>query len=391
MNRKRLFSNILSIILFGLLLISAFLQQAFHFLPETENSENRRLSDKPAMRIQKLDPFPQAYEAYYNDHFAFRNQLVKFYAELNLDVFEKCPYPDQVILGKKGQLFLVPKELDNYRRIHLFSAEELSKIESEFLYRKQYLESKGIDYYLAVCPTKYSIYPELLPWYVRKKDTLSRTDQVIGLMRKIGIQVIDLRETLIAAKDSVQEMLFMATDNHWNEIGAFYAYQAIMTEVTPKHPGLTAYQYSDYNVQPFMRDGGNLAVILNKANEIRDRKYYFNPKYKIRTTMIDGSPFPVPAEFDPKEYFKGYFIRDSKLPKMLMVHDSFGKYVQPFFKDSFSRSIFIWDKWQYKLNEPILEAEKPDVYITLCLESLLQGMADNCEMRTLSATAYPHK
>jgi hypothetical protein len=50
-------------------------------------------------------------------------------------------------------------------------------------------------------------------------------------------------------------------------------------------------------------------------------------------------------------------------------------------KHSFSRTIFIWDKWQYKLNESIVEAEKPDIYITITLESLLQSLMENCEYK----------
>jgi len=244
-----------------------------------------------------------------------------------------------------------------------------------------YFEKKGIDYYVAVCPTKYSIYPELLPWYVNPNDTISRTDQFINLLKSIGIQVIDLRKSLLAAKDSVPQELFMATDNHWNEIGAFIAYQDIMSHIIPKHPGVRMLHSSDFHIQPQKRNGGNMAVILNRPIEMRDMRYYFMPLYPNRTSIIQPSPYPAPPDFDEKDYYRGYYMWDSKLPKILIVHDSFGKYVHPYFKDSFSRCTFIWDKWQYKLNEPIVEVEKPDIYVTLCLESLLQGLSDNCEYR----------
>ncbi|MBK7030438.1 MAG: hypothetical protein IPH45_15105 [Bacteroidales bacterium] len=384
MNRKTLVSRITAIVLFALVLCSAFLQQAFHWLPEMPNSENRRLSDKPVLRLNLLDPFPVAYEAYYNDHFAYRNQLVKVYSDLSLNLFNKCPYPDQVILGKKGNLFMVPKELVNYQRTDLFTREDLDKVKSDFLFRKKYLAEKGIDYYFAICPTKYSIYPEYLPWFVQQKDTISRTDQFIGLLKSIGIKVIDLRPALLAAKDSIPEGLFMATDNHWNDIGGFVGYQEIMKNIRHNFPGLKMKQSSDYNIQTMWRDGGNLAVILNKAKEMRDRRYFFNPKYKVTTSLIQPCPYQVPEEFEAKEYFKGYTQSDASLPNILIIHDSFGQYVQSYFKDSFSRTVFIWDKWQYKLNESILEQEKPDIYVTLCLESLLKGLADNCEFKTIS-------
>jgi hypothetical protein len=35
---------------------------------------------------------------------------------------------------------------------------------------------------------------------------------------------------------------------------------------------------------------------------------------------------------------------------------------------NFSESVFIWDKWQYKMNEAIFEKEKPEVFIQIVFE-----------------------
>lgn len=383
MKRRIVFSNYLLTILFILVISSAAIQQWFKILPEMPNQENRALNPMPDINPARLDPFPRLFEAYYNDHFAFRNQFMKLYADMNFEVYNKCPYPDQVLIGHNQNLFMIPKELDTYQRTTLFTNEELDRIRSEFSYRKKYFEKKGIAYYVAVCPIKYSIYPEYLPWYVQVRDTVSRTDQFLDVISGLGIEAIDLRKVLLEAKDSESRELFMATDNHWNEIGAFVAYQNIAARIARKLPGARVLQAKDYTIRPKHRNGGNLAHILNMHEEMPDVQYTFTLRKSVKISMITPCPYKVPDNFEEINFFKGYYMQDNSqnLPRILIVHDSFGKFIHAYFRDSFSRSVFIWDKWQYKLNEPIVDAEKPDVYISMTLESLLPGLAQNCEFR----------
>jgi hypothetical protein len=386
MKRRTLFSNYLITILFILVISSAGIQQGFKLLPEMPNQENRALDTMPDFNPSYLDAFPRSFEAFYNDHFAFRNHFLKMYADMNFNIYKKCPYPDQVIIGYNQHLFMIPKELDTYQRTTLFTKDELDRIRSEFSYRKNYFQEKGIDYFVAVCPIKYSIYPEYLPWYMQIQDTVCRTDQFLDVISGLGIEVIDLRKVLLAAKDSISSTsreLFMATDNHWNEIGAFVAYQNIASRIARKQPRALVLQASDYTISPKHRNGGNLANILNMREEMKDVQYTFTLWNPVKTNEITPCPYKAPDDFYVNEFFKGYSMQDGNqnLPRIMMVHDSFGKFIHPYFRDSFSRSVFIWDKWQYKLNEPIIDAEKPDVYISMTLESLLPALANNCEFR----------
>ena len=121
--------------------------------------------------------------------------------------------------------------------------------------------------------------------------------------------------------------------------------------------------------------------MLNRAKEMRDVTYTFKPKFISNSSVIQKSPYPAPANFEAENFYHGFQMSNQNFPKILIFHDSFGNNIQPFIKESFSRTTFIWDKWQYKLNEPIVEAEKPDIYVTLVLESLLQGLMENCEYK----------
>ena len=46
----------------------------------------------------------------------------------------------------------------------------------------------------------------------------------------------------------------------------------------------------------------------------------------------------------------------------------------PFLAENFSVTEKIFDKWEYKLNESIVENEKPDVFLMIVLESNLRNI-----------------
>lgn len=378
-NNNKISSGLL-IILFIIALCSPIIQKVFKIIPSQPNTENRRLSDKPIFDVNLLDPFPAKFESYYNDHFVFRNQYLKLYSTININLFGKCPYPDKVIIGKNQELFLVFNELNNYLRKDLFNKSDLDKMRSDFSYRKKYLESKGVEYFVAICPTKYSIYPELLPWYLKPNNTPSRTKQFTELLNQLGIKVINLKAAITEAKDSIPYQLYLSTDNHWNDLGAFIAYEEIMRQILKTNPQLKWKHFKDYNIKQEESGPGNLAIILNRQKEMHDTKYVFVPKFPVRSKVIDKCPYPFPEAFEPNDYYHGFYIEDNDdQPKILVIHDSFGNNIQPFIRESFSKSVFIWDKWQYKLNESIVDSEKPDIYITMVIESGLQYVADNCK------------
>ncbi len=100
-----------------------------------KNTENRKLADKPVLNPDYLDPYPAEYEKYYNDNFSLRNQLVKLKSNLIANALQKSPMPDKVIFGKDGWLFLVEKELKEYRGTNLLKQNDVDKIADEMVRR----------------------------------------------------------------------------------------------------------------------------------------------------------------------------------------------------------------------------------------------------------------
>ena len=118
--------------------------------------------------------------------------------------------------------------------------------------------------------------------------------------------------------------------------------------------------------------------MLSNNEEFQDTIYSLVPKagieYSIDTNQkypcIDG--FPYCFEYEMHNHSKN--PSDSTKPKLLIISDSFGGAFYPIASEYFRETTKIFDSWQYKLNEPIVENEKPDVMILIMLESNIRNL-----------------
>jgi len=362
---------------FVILLLIPELNSVFGFISDTENLENRKLNDRPEFILAKLDPFPEAYEKYYNDHFFMRNFMNKLWSEFSIKYLKKSPSPKSII-GKNGWLYMTERELETYLAKNLFSKSELDSFVTEISNRVKYLESIGTKYYFVVAPTKYSIYPEYLPNMYQIEQRKTRTDQIINALSDVqGVNIIDLRETLL--KHKLDYEMFKHTDNHWNSYGAYFAYREIIDRIRDDFPDvIPAYPLDSFKIEELNVKGGNIATIINGEYIFRETH---QPEIKfINQKIYEGNPgnYPVTKGFPyPYEYEKVDSTALQNAPKVLIIRDSFGNALMPFLSANFSESVYIFDAWQYKLNKDIVDNEKPDIFIQLSLECHYHNLLKN--------------
>jgi alginate O-acetyltransferase complex protein AlgJ len=367
------FSKMMLIAGFLAMLLFPAIQESFKLIPEIPSTENRKPTEKPIIKWDYLDPFPLAYENYYTDHFSFRNHLIRIKSLFIIKVFNQSPMPDRVLVGKENWLYHVKDELEHYKATYLLSQAQLDSITDEMIRRKEYLNQKGIHLYFAIAPTKYTIYPEHLPSSIHKMNNLTRTDQVINVLKDAGINVIDLRKPLLEAKG--KNLLYFKTDNHWNPYGGFVASAYIIDLIKKDFPNLPSLSLNDYNITQISVKGGNTAHMLSMENQFEDISYKFEQINPIRAKEAKKTGYPLPPYFpDPSEYEIVYESGNDSLPSIIVIRDSFGQAVIPFLSQSFNRSLYIFDGWIYTLNEPIILNENPDIMIYLVFESLWDGI-----------------
>lgn len=372
---KKIFQRLL-VIIFSVLLIFPASNQIFKYFHDIKNVENRALAEMPELQLSYLDPFPAAFEAYYADHFFLRNRINKAWSVFNREFLGKSP-TDQILIGGDGWLFS-RDEAGTYLGQDLFSDEELNRFRKEITRRSEYLDSMGCKYYFVVAPTKYSVYPEYLPMVYRIGNHLTSTDQVIEVASKIdNVEVIDLREVLLKHKEA--GLLYFKSDNHWNELGAYFAYAEMAEQIRKDFPKMPpVYPLDSFNIETKEIEGGNLARMMNAEKEYPQMV----PEISFKHEKIHEAP---KAGYKSKSgkfgyewlYEMVYVSNYPEAPSALVIRESFGNALMPVLPANFSKTVFIFDEWKYMLNKPIVNQEKPDVFIQLTLENFLHTIFDN--------------
>lgn len=72
---------------------------------DTQNYENREVTEMPKISLEEYAQFPQQYETYFNDNIPWRNQLISLNSGLDLFAFRDSSN-ENVLIGKDGWLFL---------------------------------------------------------------------------------------------------------------------------------------------------------------------------------------------------------------------------------------------------------------------------------------------
>jgi alginate O-acetyltransferase complex protein AlgJ len=340
------------------------------------SSENRKMAPKPVMDFTHLDTYMPKYEKYYNDNFSIRSLMMKYFNILNLRLFKKSPLPDKVVIGRNNWLFMANEELDVYKGINRFSDAELEAFRQEFEYRKAYLEARGGRYYFMVAPVKPSIYPEYMPSTIYQVNDQSWGEQLIGYLNQNSeFKPVDVYDILRENKG--KELLYNKLDNHWTEVGAFYCAVELFNRLQEDFPGITIPSIEDYNITTTEINTGNIVSMISNIGKFTDYAYKMEPKSGFKAQKVKSAKYPVTEGFPyPWDFEHDLEIPGSDKPRILLITDSFGERIMPFIAEEFSRSVKIFDAWQYKLNEDIIDSEKPDVVLVITLESSLRSLLE---------------
>ena len=352
-------------------------------IEDIESSENREMVSFPTIDFSYLDKFPSDFNAYYSDNFSLRSLLIQWHTIFTLDLFEKSPIPDKLIIGKNDWLFLAGNELDPYRGKNNLTNAELEKFKTEFEYRKDYLEKRGCKFYVLVAPIKGAIYSELMPDNAFRIYEKSWGEQLINYLEKNSdINTINLYDKFKSLKQQTEHPLYYKLDNHWNAIGAYYGASEFLNSVHKDFPAVHSTPISEYYITKKDLNKGNILDMLSGIghlkNRYKDTMFVMEPKKGTVATIdkpvgyacIEGFPYCY-------EYELNYSIKnspDTTKPKLLIISDSFGGGFFPFAAEQFSETIKIFDSWRYQLNEPIVEQEKPDVVLLIMLESNVRNL-----------------
>ena len=287
------------------------------------SSENRQLSEFPSPKTEEgkinVEWLSQAGD-YFQEHFAFRNELVTGNALLH-GRFLETSTADGVIQGKNGWLYY-KDSLDDYLGQDLLSDRSLFNIAHMLSMTQQALEEKGVNFLFTIAPNKNSLYGDNMPYYDKLKvsDQTNR-ENLEGWLKTEKVAYADLYQALMEE----DEVLYHARDSHWNNKGAALAADVLMDALGKDHD---SYEGESYTVR---RDyTGDLDTMLYPLASTADDEIYYDKETTYATVE------EIQSNFDPRITT----VNPVKKGSLVMYRDSFGNALLPYMADAYANAYF---------------------------------------------------
>ena len=211
----------------------------------------------------------QQIDKWFADRLGLRYPLIYLGTEFHLDAFGR-PLDRHIFFGPDNWMFWtedadrVPSTMADSRGKLQFTPAEIKRIESGLLTMRDRFAACKVPFTVVIAPNKQSVYRE----FVMDGDSPSptRLDRLLAALSPAARAVIvDTRDTIRPAKASHAPVkLYNKTETHWNQLGSFYAYVAIIDAlrraISVVHPELTSITHYDVSVQPYA--GGDMASFV---------------------------------------------------------------------------------------------------------------------------------
>lgn len=315
------------------LLISLTPMMLYVFEPDNGQDETNieKTSKLETPKYRKDGKFNEAFgdecEAWLNQNIPHRGWIISNSNVLLSDVL-KMPAAN-VVAGRDGWIFS-NETLDNYMDLNAMSDEEIKVMGVTLSLVQERIEASGGEFLFVPVPNKNSIYPEYMPMRYLKADDNNLTRIYEGL-DEAGVNYVNLKDSLLKAKDNSDERLYYKRDTHWTAPGALVGYRDIVKGLG-KTPVDTDFSYS---------------VECNRVSDL-DKLLYpttnrYDEEYVVDNPIdYDGFRFLKPGDVEDNKAQLDNFMSDREdhdndfITKNDMVSD--GSYLY-MVRDSFARAL----------------------------------------------------
>ena len=289
---------------------------------QESSSENRTLAEFPQIKTEEGINVQWLSDAgeYFQDHFAFRNELVTANALINGKILGTST-ASGVIQGTDGWLYY-KDSLEDYLGENLLEDRSLYNISHILSLMQEYLAEKNVQFVFTVAPNKNSLYDENMPYYDSCK--VSDNKNLINLRKYLkneNVSYVDLYEPLAKA----DEILYHKRDSHWNNKGAALASDLLLEGLGKEHE---SYTDETYTVKTDFT--GDLDEMLYPLATTPEDEIY----YDRQTTFAYVGE--VESNFDPRITT----VNPVKTGSLVMYRDSFGNALLPFMADAYGNAYF---------------------------------------------------
>ncbi|KHK01076.1 alginate O-acetyltransferase AlgX-related protein [Desulfovibrio sp. TomC] len=330
-----------AVVVFLLCICLPSTENIFHFAPPVDLMENDPAPLPDFSWSQAFRTFNVLQRGFLEKTYGLRKQLVRWQNILDLFVLQSTSQYQSVIKGKDNWLFLAQENaelnvVEDYRSTRLFSAQDLAWWVEVYRKRQADLSARGIHYLIVVAPNKHTVYSEFLPSQYNRVSPISRTDQLVTALQAAGVNILDLRETMLKVKKGA--LAYYRTDTHWTTFGAFAGYIEIMKYLTRWYPEFEPTIRGDYDIHVTPGLTGGLSSMLALNDLFPEEQVTFVPQTPRLAKEVDN----VVA---PKSLFQPTVVTetgDASQPSVVVFRDSFAHELIPFLSENFSRAVYLW-------------------------------------------------
>ena len=340
-----------------------------HYVRPPDIQENRVLAAKPEWpkRLQDLDDFRKAADAYVADHFPARPYLI---GGLNrLRMLLGVGGSNRVIIGRQGWLFYDDDtHLGAARGDPPMTAPEVRNWLVYLAGRTEALKARGVPYLVVAAPVKETIYPQFGPYWYRRPNPNRPAIFLPKLAREAGAGDVFYLYPSVAAATRAGWTTYSRHDTHWNAYGAYAGYVGLMTRLHAM--GLTEgpRPLSAFTVHPGRPQTGprDLALMLGVSSFV-----------DLNFPHIDNLPSEAKVSISyltaTQDWTGDQVIDTGEVgkPVLLMTRDSFSNEIQSLLYPHFSRLILAHNQngfWR----QDLIDRFKPDIVLLEVIESGLR-------------------
>jgi hypothetical protein len=359
--------------LFAVLIWLPAVDSFLHLDKAPVSNENRSMAKFPKFQSypENLRGYVADLERYFNDHFGFRNRLIRWQHLWKYDFFKNSSSDSNehsVIIGRDGWLFYAgDNTLANLQGLNPFTPGQLKAWQNLLESRRDWCARRGVAYIFVIPPDKQSIYPEYLPDWLLPVRQPTKLDQFMDYMKTNStVPVLDLRPTLLAAKRN--DVVFFLTGTHWNYLGAFLGYQSLIRALSQQLPDLKPLPLDAFERKLVLQPSQELSRMIGREQQMMETANIVLtplPPLKPLAVIVDTNLFVKKWRPDTEPRFTEN--PDGK-GKVVVFRDSFSTYWIPFLGCNFNKVIYIWE---YNWDMAFLQQQKPDVVIDEMLQRYL--------------------
>ena len=256
-------------------------------------------TEKPMLEFDNVlcGAYQRQSEAYLQEHFGFREPLIRMYNQCVYDLFKTTSNND-VAIEKDGWLYHTEtvyqyfgnmeqkfdKNSDQVRELLTDEARCLAKVNA-------ILKEYGVHFMAFTLPSKSFVYPEHLGWHPVGDTAFNAIDFYERLLEERDIPYINMTSWFKQMQDTCSIDLFYSKGSHWAS-GAVLAVDTLLrymeqlgdVQLTKIQRGTPYYMYDISN------DDKDLENLLNLARPLKHEYIY---EYPVTLISDDNTSYPT--------------------------------------------------------------------------------------------------